>query len=84
MKILGALLLIFGLGTIVTGLFNYWIWYQLSHSKISIETFASAEKHLVKDYGHPFFITTIIIGFIITFAGVKFYSYRASLILPKK
>jgi len=84
MKILGSLLLILGLGTIVSGLFNYWVWYQLSHSKISIESFANAEKQFIQNYDHPFFIMTIIIGFIITYAGVKFYSHRATLILPKK
>lgn len=73
MKLLGAFVTIFGLGTVTSSLFNYWIWYQLKESGSPSASLPAAERLLVEDGSHGFFLTLTLIGLFAIFGGFKLF-----------
>jgi hypothetical protein len=76
MKFLGSMIIFFGLGTIVSSLFKYFLWFQLKVPHPQNGTLPEAEMQFVKDYGHGFFLTAIVLGILIIFGGFKVFRRR--------
>ena len=70
MKILGSLLSLFGLGTLFSTIFNYWIWYQLKSAQSPDIVLSGADQRLVEDYGYGSFLAFILLGVIAFYAGI--------------
>lgn len=72
MKLLGSLFLFFGFGGLASGLLNYWIWWQVKGS----EDLRGAEKKLVEDHSHGFFIFMLFIAAAFALMGLKLFRLK--------
>jgi len=75
MKILGALVLLWGLGLTFSAAFNYLTWLSLSAANVEL---SGSERAFVQDYGHGFFLFMTVLGILLAAGGVKLYRWHAS------